>query len=218
MNIGLLGGTGIEGKGLAVRFAAAGVPVLVGSRSGPRAADAAGECNTLSGTQLVTGCENREMLARCDIVFLTLPFNRAAPAVEQSSVDFRAGQVLVDVTAPIVFREGRPYFEEPEAGSNSELLARQMPSGVDLVAAFKTIPAHALADLSTELHCDVFVCGDSSDARERVIKVAGLIPSLRPLDCGPLSTARTLERMTLLAIQLNRRYRRKGARFAIQGI
>jgi NADPH-dependent F420 reductase len=218
MNIGLLGGTGVEGKGLAIRFAAAGIPVLVGSRSDKRALDAARDYSELSRTQLVTGCKNEEMLARCEIVFLTLPFGRAVPAVESSREHFRNGQVFVDVTAPITFREGRPDFVELDAGSSAELLARYMPAGVDLVAAFKTIPAHALADLPTELRCDVFVCGDSNEAKERVMKVAALIPSLRPLDCGPLAMARTLERMTFLAIQLNRRYRRKGARFTIQGI
>ena len=97
-------------------------------------------------------------------------------------------------------------------------IARHVPEDVAVIGAFKTIPAHVLAELGTELHCDVFVCGDLKTARESVMEAAALIPHLRPLDAGPLEMARALERMTFLAISLNRRYKRRGARFRIEGI
>jgi NADPH-dependent F420 reductase len=218
MDIGLLGGTGIEGKGLALRFAAAGAAVFVGSRSEERAAGAASQYNEILGKPLVTGCSNPDMLARCNLVFLTVPFEHALSAIHGAVGSFRAGQILVDVTVPIAFHRGRPEFIQPDAGSNAELIAQQLPAGIDTVAAFKTIPAHVLADPQTELRCDVFVCGDSQSAREKVMSAAGMIHSLRPVDAGELQMARVLERMTLLAIHLNRRYKQKGARFIVQGI
>jgi hypothetical protein len=114
--------------------------------------------------------------------------------------------------------EGRVEYLELREGSNAEAVATRVPEHVSVVGAFKTIPAHILAQLDTPLQCDVFVCGDSQEARERVMDAARLIPALRPLDAGPLRTARTLERMTVLAIHLNRRYKKKGARYNIVGL
>jgi NADPH-dependent F420 reductase len=218
MQIGFLGGTGIEGKGLALRFAAAGASVVLGSRSEERAQVAAREYNVLLGSPLIRGMVNRDMLAASEIVFLTVPYEHAVPAVESCRADFSPGHILVDVTVPMAFREGRAEYVEQEAGSNAELLARHVPEGVHLVAAFKTIPAHVLAEREIELNCDIFVCGDSKAAREKVMEAASIIPTLRPLDAGPLRMARTLERMTVLAVNLNRRYKKKGARFRIEGL
>lgn len=203
---------------MALRFALAGASVLLGSRSEERARNAAREYNALLGQPFIRGVDNHAMLAASEIVFLTVPFGMAVPAVESCRTDFRAGQVVVDVTVPMGFREGHAEYVEQEAGSNSELIARHMPEGVHLVAAFKTIPAHVLAELETGLNCDIFVCGDSMEAREKVINAAGMIPSLRPLDAGPLRLARTLERMTVLAVNLNRRHKKKGARFRVEGL
>ena len=130
----------------------------------------------------------------------------------------KSGVVLVDVTVPIRFDEGRPDYFEPPEGSNAERIAARLPRGALLVGAFKTIPAHVMADLRVPLDCDDFVCGDSIEAKEKVMAAASLIPGLRPLDAGPLRAARTLERMTVLAIALNRRYKRKGARYRVQGL
>jgi hypothetical protein len=217
MRIGFLGGTGIEGKGLALRFAASGGSVVLGSRSEARAQAAAREYNELLGSPLIRGMVNREMLAASEIVFLTVPYEHAVPAIESCRSDFSNGQILVDVTVPMVFREGRAEYVEQEAGSNAELLAKYVPKHVPLVAAFKTIPAHILAEREIELNCDIFVCGDIKEAREKVMEAARMIPTLRPLDAGPLRIARTLERMTVLAVNLNRRYKKKGARFRIEG-
>ncbi len=218
MALGFLGGTGIEAEGLALRFAAAGAPVILGSRSADRAGEAAAACNAVLGAPLVRGLDNAAMVEASEIVFITVPFEKAVDAVGGIRSLFRPGHVLVDVTVPLVFREGRAEHVEQAGESNSETIARHLPDFVPLVAAFKTIPASALVDLRTVLDCDVFLCGDSHDAKEAVMKTAALIPSLRALDAGPLRTARTLERMAVLAVDLNRRYRKKGARFRIQGV
>ena len=218
MRIGFLGGTGTEAKGLALRFACAGAQVILGSRRGDRAAGTAADYNRLLGQASIEGETNREMLSRCSLVFLTVPFDQAVSAVEACRQDFPSGLVLVDVTVPMQFKNGQADFVEQERGSNSEIIAGSLPAGVDLVAAFKTIPAHLLAETDRPLDCDVFVCGDSAGARQTVIEAARMIPTLRPLDAGPLRNARILERMTFLVAQLNRRYKSKSARYRIVGV
>ena len=218
MRIGFLGGTGIEGKGLALRFAHSGVAVLIGSRLVERARSAADAYNALLGKASIEGVSNPEMLKKTNVVFLTVPFDQAPSALESVRDQFVSGQILVDVTVPVRFRGGRPEYVESVEKSNAEKLRSMLPSSVDLVAAFKTLPAHVLAELEIPLHCDIFVCGDSTDAKQTVMDLVRQLPDVRPLDAGPLDAARALERMTLLAIYLNRRYRRKGSRFRVEGI
>jgi len=218
VRIGFLGGTGIEAAGLALRFAAAGARVVLGSRSRERAAAAAAAGNAILGRPMLDGLANPEMLEDSEIVFLTVPSAKAVEAVEQCRSLLGRRHILVDVTVPLIFSAGGAEYCGPDTGSNAESIARHLPEGVPLVAAFKTIPASILADLHTALNCDVFVCGDVAAAKQSVMAAAALIPSLRPLDCGPLRMARALERMTVLAAELNRLHRRKGARFRVEGI
>ena len=215
--LGFLGGTGIEGKGLALRFALAGVPVIIGSRSAERAQQKAAEYNALLGRKLITGAENRQMLAQAEMVFLTTPFAQATGALQTYQDAFRPGQVLVDVTVPVKTKSSPGPGDLPE-GSGSQHLAAHLPDGLLLVGAFKTVPSHVLAELQEPLACDVLVCGDSEEAKAQVMEVIGLIPTLRPVDAGRLSVAGTLERMTGLAIGINRRYKIKTARFRVVGL
>jgi NADPH-dependent F420 reductase len=216
--IGFLGGTGVEAQGLALRFAAAGASVFLGSRSPQRAVIVAETCNAILGKPLLCGLGNREMLDTSKIVFLTVPFEQAVDAVEGCRSLLGSHHILVDVTVPMVFRAGHAVYIEQEGRSNSEIIADHLPDGVPLVAAFKTIPALILADLQQNLNCSLFVCSDTGEAKQTIIEAASLIPSLHPLDGGPLHMARTLERMTVLAAELNRRYKKKGARYRIEGI
>jgi len=204
--------------GLALRFTAAGASVILGSRSPERAVRAAEDFHSKFGPSLLCGMSNQDMIESCEIIFLTVPFSEALHTVAAYQNLFKPHQVLVDVTVPLAFRAGYPEYLDQEGMSNAEIIARALPAGVPLTAAFKTIPAAVLADRDSELHCNVFVCGDSEEAKAEVMAVASLIPSLRPLDAGPLQVARTLERMAVLAIALNRKYKRKGARFRMEGL
>jgi NADPH-dependent F420 reductase len=215
--IGLLGGTGIEGKGLALRFAQAGVPVTIGSRSLERAQRISQELNSQVGDERITGAENREMLAWAEMVFLTTPFGQAADAINAYREALRPESVLADVTVPVKTKNTPGPGDLPE-GSGCEFLAKQLPEGVPLVGVFKTIPSHVLADLQVPLECDVFVCGDSEEAKARVMEAVRLIPTVRPVDVGRLKVAGTLERMTALAIGINRKYKIKTARFRVVGL
>ncbi|MGH9812041.1 MAG: NADPH-dependent F420 reductase [Candidatus Acidiferrales bacterium] len=217
LRIGLLGGTGIEGKGLALRFAHARASVILGSRSRERAAAVAQELNQRLGRESIQPAENREMLSQSDLVLLTVPFAQAAEALDTYRNDFRPGLTIVDATVPVKSKTSPGPGDLPE-GSGSQFLAKHLPEGVHLVGAFKTIPAHILAELEVPLDCDAFVCGDSEPDKARVMEAIRLIPGLRPVDVGGLDAAATLERMTALAIRINRRYKLKGARFRVVGL
>lgn len=223
MRIGILGGTGPEGRGLALRLSRAGYPVIIGSRKPDQAALKAEELRLRlheggGPAAALSGLGNSEVVEASDILFMAAPFEHAAGLLESCRGRFRQGQIVVDVTVPLQFRAKRLQLRELPQPSASEHLARVLPEGVPLVGAFKTIPAHLLEDLSQRLDCHVFVCGDSVEARGRVVQVASGIEGLSPLDVGPLRQAATLERMTLLAIQINKRHRVHHSRFRVVGL
>jgi 8-hydroxy-5-deazaflavin:NADPH oxidoreductase len=222
MNIGVLGGTGPEGSGLALRLAQAGFPVLLGSRSTERARDKAQELTEklekAGHSASFTSSDNRGVASASELLFLTAPFEHAADLLRDCQAAFREDAVLVDVTVPLVFQAGRVGLRELTERSGSEHLSKFLPGGVKIVAAFKTIPARLLGDLDASLDCDMFICGDSEEAKIRVLEIARRFPGLRPLDVGSLQEAGTLERMSALAIGMNKRYKAKYARFRVVGV
>lgn len=217
LRVGLIGGTGEEGRGLALRWAMAGAQVIIGSRSADRAREVADELNRLLGSQAIRAADNREAVANSEFVLLTVPFDYAASTLEAHLKDFREGAILIDITVPVSFEKGARYVELAE-GSASEHLKARLPESIPLVAAFKTEPAHMLVDPAVKLDCDTFVASDSKDAKARVIEAIKFIAGLRPVDAGTLLSARTLERMTVLLIGINRRYKVKTGRFRLLGL
>jgi NADPH-dependent F420 reductase len=118
----------------------------------------------------------------------------------------------------VSFEKGRVRYVELPEGSASEHLRALLPERVPLVAAFKTEPAHLLVEPDARLDCDVFVASDSKEAKARVMEAIRFIDGARPVDAGALESARSLERMTVLAIGINRRYKVKAARYRIVGL
>jgi len=221
LNVGLIGGTGEEGRGLALRWAAAGARVSIGSRTLDRAKAVAEELNQMVGSgavQRISYGENRDVIGASDFALLTVPFAHAASTLETHRKDFREGAILIDITVPVSFEQGRVRYIELPEGSASEHLKTRLPENVPLVAAFKTEPAHLLAEIQEPLDCDSFVASDSKEARARVMEAISFIEGLRPVDAGTLYSARTLERMTVLAIGINRRNKIKTARYRIVGL
>jgi NADPH-dependent F420 reductase len=108
-------------------------------------------------------------------------------------------------------------IEVPE-GSAAEHVRARVPQGVHVAATFKTLPADLLGDIAQPLECDEFVCGDSEVAREQAAAIVRLLPSLRPVDVGPLSRSRSIEHLTALAIAINRRHKIHDARFRVVGL
>jgi NADPH-dependent F420 reductase len=138
--------------------------------------------------------------------------------VEAHNADFRKGSILIDTTVPVSFEQGKVSYIQPPEGSASEHLRARLDPNVALVACFKTIPAHLLAESDARLDCDEFVASDSKEARSRVIEAASAIEGLRPINAGALESARAIERMTVLAIGINRRYKIKTGRYRFVGL
>ncbi|MFB3903274.1 MAG: NADPH-dependent F420 reductase [Acidobacteriota bacterium] len=218
--VGIVSGTGREGSALALRLAQSGFRVMVGSRSQERAAQKAHELATVLRSvglaPTLTGAANSEVVRAVDLVFLSVPFVHALDTAR--SLPFRPGSVVIDTSVPVVFEADKAELVEVKGGSVTEELRAVTPPEVKLVGAFKTIPAWLLSDIDSDLDCDVFVCGDSQEAKETVIQLSRNISDLRGVDAGPLSAARTLERMAVLAIQLNLRYKIKSARYRVVGL
>jgi 8-hydroxy-5-deazaflavin:NADPH oxidoreductase len=218
LRVGLIGGTGEEGRGLALRWALAGAQVVVGSRAIEKAKATAEELNATIGGERILGETNQAAIAGSEFVLLTVPFAHAASTLEAHRQDFREGAILIDITVPASFEQGRVRYIELPEGSASEHLQSLLPEKIPIVAAFKTEPAHLLAEAHEALNCDSFVASDSKEAKIRVIDAIKLIKGLRPIDAGTLYSARALERMTVLAIGINRRYKIKTARYRVIGL
>jgi NADPH-dependent F420 reductase len=218
LQLGVIGGTGAEGRGLALRFATAGAAVTLGSRDPARARDAAARLRAQHPQTQIEGASHTDILAQVDTVILAIPFLQAGSWVEAHGRAFRPGALLVDVTVPVVFEGGQPRFVEPAERSAAEHVRARLSEHVALACAFKTLPARMLQHVDVALDCDEFICGDSPESRQRVAALVGRLPGLRPIDAGPLEAARTLERMSLLAITLNKRYKRFDARFRVLGV
>ncbi len=224
LSVGLIGGTGEEGRGLALRWAIAGARVSIGSRTIERARSTANELNELlearagQSSQRIAFGENRDVIAESELALLTVPFAHAASTLDIHRQDFRDTSILIDITVPVSFEQGRVRYVELPEGSASEHLKARLPENIPLVAAFKTEPAHLLAQIVEPLNCDSFVASDSKEAAARVIEAIGFIEGLRAVNAGTLYSARTLERMTVLAIGINRRNKIKTARYRIVGL
>ena len=214
--LGFIGGTGPEGLGLAVRFAAAGQEVMIGSRTVARAEAAAGRIVERVPGARVTGRANADVLAAADRIFLTFPF-QGLTAFLDGAPGGLAGKLVVDVIVPLVLRGG--FFEiAPVAGAPSvgELLQRRLPAA-RVVSAFKNLSAENLGDLSRRLEGDVVVCGDDPAARAEVVGLVRGLPGLRGIDAGGIGNARYVEAVTALLLNLNRRHRARTS-IAILGL
>jgi NADPH-dependent F420 reductase len=216
MHAGIIGGTGHEGRAVAARLASAGMPVLVGSRQLERAQETVAAL--VDAALPLEAATNEQVASTCDVVFLAVPFPGVAEVLEAFRTRFRPGAVVIDLTVPLTFDRGVPAIAEVAEGSATEFIRARLPAEVRLAAAFKTIPASALAKIDAPLDCDEFVCGDTPEVCAATIEFLSRIPSLRLLDAGGLQSARLIERMTALAILLNKRYKVRGARFKVVGI
>ena len=157
--VGLIGGTGLEGRGIALRLGRAGLDVLLGSRSAERASKIAAELNAQLQDPRVSGADNRDVIGASELLFLTVPFHHATAVLKEHRQQLVPHHVLVDVTVPLVFEKG-PQILDLKEGSGSEHLRQNLPPHVPLAATFKTVPAHLLCELSSPLDCDEFICSD----------------------------------------------------------
>jgi NADPH-dependent F420 reductase len=206
--ISILGGTGDQGIGLALRFAKAGRTVVIGSRKQERAEEAAKSVMSSVSESTVYGYENSRATRSAPIVFLSVPFENGASTVKAIRPELKPGQILVSMLVPLANSIGDSPVRTigVRQGSAAELVKSLVPEGVEVVSAFQNVSAQGLQALDQEVECDVVISGPKG-AREEVAKLCRLIPGLRAVNGGDLSNARVVEDITGLLIGLNIRYR-----------
>jgi len=206
VRVGILGGTGPLGRGLAVRLAAAGTEVVVGSRQADRAAAVAAEIvEAWPGRGLgVTGAVNEDA-ADTDVVVLAPPWDAAVPTALR--LEGRLGGKVVVSVANALARQGREMHAlVPPRGSLAAGVQAVLPASA-VAAAGHHLPAETLADLDAHLEADVLVCADSTEAKVATMALFAAIDGLRPLDAGSLASASAVEAFTAVLITLNMRYK-----------
>ena len=208
--LAFLGGTGPEGKGLALRLALAGEDVMIGSRDSQRAATAAEELNAIvqgvTGSGRIQGADNLVAASEAASAFLTVPYDAQRPMLVQLA-ETLAGKVVVNVIAPMRFERGRGAIAVPvEAGSAAEEAQSLLPNSL-VVAAFQNVSAEELQEPGQEMEGDVVVCADNREAKSLVMSLTERIPNLRPVDGGGLANAKYVEQITPLLVNINRIYK-----------
>ena|GEM_PF-23081 len=206
--IAILGGTGDQGLGLALRFAKAGRPVVIGSRKLERAEEAAAAVRKEIPDGEVEGLVNEDAAGRAPIVILSVPFEHFASTVKGIRDNLAEGQIVVSMGVPLAtaIGDGAVRTVGIWQGSCAELVKSLVPAGVQVVSAFQNVPAQRLQHLAEQVDCDVLVSG-ARVPRERVMELCELVPGLRAVNAGPLANARIVEAITALLIGLNARYK-----------
>jgi 8-hydroxy-5-deazaflavin:NADPH oxidoreductase len=214
VNIAILGGTGKEGAGLAVRWARLGHSIIIGSRDAERARTKAAELRDAAHAIPIVGHTNAEAAALGEIVVVALPaagLSNTLPEVHQAC----RGKVVVSTVVPLTFG-GPRLFTPPAAGSSAEEVQGLLPEA-RVVAGFHHIAAHELSDAAHPIDCDLLICGQDAAAKETVTQL-GRSMGLRVLDVGALSNAGPLEGITAVLATINRRYKLKNSGIEITGL
>src|SRR3954470_15956551 len=210
--VGVLGGTGPQGRGLAVRLAAAGQRILLGSRDAERAAEVAAEvaaraASAAAGIEVsVQGGSNVDVPGAADLVIVAVPFAGHAATLAELATPL-AGKIVVDCVVPMAFDELGAFAVDVPEGSVAQQAAALLPDS-RVVGAFHHVSAVLLEDLSRPtLDGDVMVLGDDREATDTVQALAGRIPGMRGIYAGRLRNARQVEALTINLVSVNRRYK-----------
>ena len=205
--LAILGGTGPEGKGLALRLALAGEAVTIGSRDAARGAAAAAELVAAApAAAAIAGTDNPAAAAAGDIVFLAFPYEGQQSTLEQLSGSLD-GKIVVSVIAPMAFERGKGARAVAVPAGSAAQEAQDLLPTAQIVAAFQNVSAEELQDPQIPMQGDVVVCSDHPDAKAQVIALANKIPHLRGIDGGALANAKYVEQITPLLVNINRIYR-----------
>lgn len=206
--LAVIGGTGAEGSGLALRWAQAGYRVIVGSRTADRAVETAREIGA-------EGMDNRSAADACDIAVLTVPYAAQRGTLAELREALQ-GKIVVDVTVPLVPPKVM-RVQLPEEGCAALIAQEVLGDGVRVVSAFQNVSAGHLRDPGHIIDCDVLITGDDPEARNEVVKLAEAA-GLNGIEAGPLDNAVAAEAMTSLLIWINRKYKSPGAGIRITAI
>jgi NADPH-dependent F420 reductase len=218
--VGILGGTGPEGKGLAYRWARAGEEIVIGSRDAQRAAETAAQLRArIGGWAKIAAADNLTTAAECDVVVLTVPFSGGAALLKQLKSVWKPGTVVIDTTVPLAATVGGAATRMLGVwqGSAAEQTRELVPAGVSVVAAFQNLGAELLSK-DEDVDCDILVCSDDQGAKEVASELAGKIPGARAINGGKLENARIVESLTALLIGINMRYKVHSAGIRFSGL
>lgn len=210
MQVGILGGTGPAGSGLAARLAAAGLDVAIGSRSKERAQEV---CTALqerwSSRDLSLSAADNAAAAEAELIVIATPWEAAAATAGSVAAQLE-GKVVISM-ANALTRMGHEFEPlVPPRGSVAAHVQSAVPSSL-VVAAFQHLPAKALANLDRPVQSDVLIATDHPEAYEAAARLVSLIPDLRPLNAGSVANAAPIESFTAVLLQLNVRYKTRAA-------
>lgn len=213
-SIAVIGGTGKEGSGLALRWAYAGYHVIVGSRTADKAEAAADEINQQLGRSTARGMENEQAAQQAEVIVLTVPYTAHRSTLEsiQSALQ---GKILIDVTVPI--QPPPTKVTIPDGKSAAQEAQALLGESVRVVSAFQNVSAVHLKDVNQSAHCDVLITGDDAEAKTMTIRLCEAA-GMRGIDAGPLANAVAAESLTPVLLYINKRYGIKGAGIEITGI
>ena len=204
--LAILGGTGPEGKGLALRLAMAGETPIIGSRDASRGAAAAQELSQLASNVDIRGSDNSGAVLQADVVFLAFPYEGQRPVLEDLGPALK-GKIVVSVIAPMKFDRGKGASAvEVGAGSAAQEAQDMLPES-QVVAAFQNASAEELLEPNITMEGDVVVCSDHAAAKKIVMDLADQIKDLRGVDGGSLANAKYVEQITPLLVNINRIYK-----------
>jgi len=225
--IAIIGGTGDLGFGLALRWARAGVEVIVGSRDQNRASEAAHRISETLKLHApaeaqrfsISGLGNAEAAAQASLLVLAVPISAQIDILKSIRGSLR-GAILVDATVPLAAAlGGKPTrMLRLWQGSAAAQTREFVPATTPVLAAFHNVSASVLQDLAATPDCDILVCGDDDLAKQTLFRFVKLIPGLRPVDAGPLEISSIVESLTALLISVNRRYRIHHSGIRITGL
>ncbi len=215
VTIAVLGGTGKEGSGLAMRWALQGYRVIIGSRDAERAAQKASEFNEKLGGNYLTGMANAAAAAEAQFVVVSVPYSAQRQTYEAVK-DKLDGKIVVDVTVPMQPPKVRTVHV-PEGKSAAQEAATMLGEGVRLVSAFQNVSSEKIADPAINADCDVLVTGDDADAKAEVIHLVEAA-GMRGIDAGPLANAAAAESLTPVLLYINKKYGVHGAGIRITGL
>ncbi len=203
--VGVIGGTGPQGRALASRWTAAGLAVGIGSRDPEKAKRVADEVTT-SRSGMVDSGSNKQIVDRSDILLVAVPW-RAHEDTLRELQPVLVGKIVVDCVNPLAFDEHGPYCIDVLEGSAAQQAQALLP-GSRVVAAFHHVSAPLLADpVVVSFDLDVLVVSDDDDAADQVVGLAETIPGVRGIRAGTLRNARQVEALTANLVAINRRYR-----------
>jgi 8-hydroxy-5-deazaflavin:NADPH oxidoreductase len=215
LTVAVIGGTGKEGSGLALRWANSGYRVFIGSRDAEKAQRVATELNEMLGDNYITGMSNAEAASSADLIVLSVPYSAHRPTLESIQEQLQ-DKTVVDVTVPLKPPAVRTV-NVPSGGAAALEAQALLGEGVKVISAFQNVSAIHLKQLDHVVDCDVLVCGDDETAKEDVLRLVAAA-GMRGIDAGPLANAVAAESLTPVLLSINKRYGIKGSGIRITGL